>query len=79
MDALKAEMAIIRSNQDQIMQQLAQLLSFHTPPPLQQLFSRMYLYSLIYLSVIEDTISFKFGGVVGVGVQFGLVLFFSVF
>ena len=33
MDTIKAEMAIIRSNQDQITQQLAQLLSFHTPPP----------------------------------------------
>ena len=33
MDVLKAEMAIIRSNQDRIMQQMAQLLSFHTPPP----------------------------------------------
>ena len=33
MDALKAKMAIIHSNQDQIKQQLAQLLSFHTPPP----------------------------------------------
>ena len=32
-DALKAEMAIIRSNQDHITQQMAQLLSFHTPPP----------------------------------------------
>ena len=33
MDAIKAEMAIIRSNQDQITQQLVQLLSFHTPSP----------------------------------------------
>ena len=33
MEAIKAEMAIIRSNQDHIMQQLVQLLSFHTSPP----------------------------------------------
>ena len=33
MDTLKAKMTIIRSNQDHITQQLAQLLSFHTPPP----------------------------------------------
>ena len=34
MDAIRAEMATIRSNQDLITQQLAQLLSLHTPPPL---------------------------------------------
>ena len=36
MDSIKAEMATIHANQDQITQQLAQLLSFHTapsPPP----------------------------------------------
>ena len=33
MDAIRAEMAIIRSNQDHITQQLAQLLSFNTLPP----------------------------------------------
>ena len=33
MDAIRAEMAIIRSSQDHIMQQLAELLSFHTLPP----------------------------------------------
>ena len=33
MDAIRAEMATIRSSQDFIMQQLAQLLSLHTPPP----------------------------------------------
>ena len=34
MDAIRAKMATIRTIQDHIMQQLAQLLSFHTPPPL---------------------------------------------
>ena len=33
MDAIKAEMATIRASQDLITQQLAQLLSLHTPPP----------------------------------------------
>ena len=33
MDTIRAEMATILSNQDHITQQLAQLLSFHTPPP----------------------------------------------
>ena len=33
MDAIKAEMATIRANQDLIMQQLAQILFLHTPPP----------------------------------------------
>ena len=33
MDALKVELAIFCSNQDRIKQHLAQLLSFHTPPP----------------------------------------------
>ena len=74
MDALKAEMAFIRSNQDRITQQLTQLLSFHTPSP--QRFSRTYLCSLISLSVIEDTVSFQLGGV---GVRFGLGLFFCLF
>ena len=32
-DAIRAEMAVICSSQDQITRQLAQLLSFHTPPP----------------------------------------------
>ena len=35
MDAIRAKMATIRTIQDHITQQLAQLLSFHTPPPLQ--------------------------------------------
>ena len=33
MDSIRAEMAAIRASQDQITQQLAQLLSFHTAPP----------------------------------------------
>ena len=33
MDSILAEMAAIRASQDQITQQLAQLLSFHTAPP----------------------------------------------
>ena len=33
MDSIRAEMAAIRASQDQIAQQLAQLLSFHTAPP----------------------------------------------
>ena len=33
MGSIRVEMAIIRSSQDHIPQQLAQLLSFHTPPP----------------------------------------------
>ena len=33
MDAIRAKMATIRANQDQITCQLAQLLSLHTPPP----------------------------------------------
>ena len=33
MDAIRAEMVVIRSSQDQITRQLAQLLSFHTPLP----------------------------------------------
>ena len=33
MDSIRAEMATIRASQDQIAQQLAQLLSFHTAPP----------------------------------------------
>ena len=33
MDSIRAEMAAIRASQDQIIQQLAQPLSFHIPPP----------------------------------------------
>ena len=33
MDTIQAKMATIHANQDHIMQQLAQLLSLHTPPP----------------------------------------------
>ena len=33
MDSIRVEMAAIRASQDQITQQLAQLLSFHTAPP----------------------------------------------
>ena len=33
MDAIRAEMTTIRASQDLITQQLAQLLSLHTPPP----------------------------------------------
>ena len=33
MDSIQAEMAAIRASQDQITQQLARLLSFHTAPP----------------------------------------------
>ena len=78
MDALKAEMAIIHSNQDRITQQLAQLLSFSH--------SATATATAVILKDISLFPHFPFGhlghclfSIRGVGVRFGIGLFFCVF
>ena len=87
MDSILAEMAAIRASQDQITQQLAQLLSFHTapppPPPQSYYFSSgtyFFTFLLYFLfSAIEDTVSFKFEGVGVWGMTMYDLVYFDLF
>ena len=67
MDSIRDEMAAIHASQDQITQQLAQLLSFShnaTTATTTVIFPGCISlpFCFIFFSTIEDTVSFKFGG-----------------